>query len=378
MVAQANTTALARIERGEVELADSLPTLTAQLLALEASGEANILSPISGAQAIMPLHAVSLRMVRINPDPGQREVYFDARFCEGRKDAPRTVALAGPALNKLSQAAGVHTERSMRTDDRKEPYFVEHTVTLKMRDYDGNIRQASASKTCDFRDGSPELRKGDGTLKTAGGIADMRRNIASLAETKARFRALRALFNLKQTYSVEELSKPWVVPVLVVRPDPSNPQDREFLLRSSTNLFGPPEGDVTREVKDVTPEPAAEAPRDPPPTSAPPVAARNGRRKTGPTASDLPDEDIELDFSDEEEAPPLLCACPCGCQKDISEAAHATGVQKIGTPRCRDCYPGSTFKFSSMHPGNLDLKIPKHEGMTVAGLERALKRAGRK
>jgi hypothetical protein len=368
---------VARLERGEVGMVESLQDLSEQLLALEKV--ANVLTPISGAQTLMPLHAVSLRVVRIDPNPVAGEVYFDPRFCDkDDKGQPTSVALAGGALNKLCQAAGVHTDESRRTDDRSDPYYCEHTVALRMRDYDGNIRQSRGTKQCDFRDDSPALLKGNGQRRSPSQIAEMRTHIGSLAETKARFRALRPLLVLKQKYRVADVARPWVVPVLVVRPDPSNPMDRAWILNSgqvaARALYGATDdGEVTREVKDVTPSHS-----NPPPEST----------ESKPD-SDIPeDEDLDYRAVDPDDPPEpvlvcgcppepvLVCGCPCGCKAVLSEAAYAAGVRQIETPRCKGCYPGSGFQFHSLHAPSLDLQIPKYPGMTAGKLMEILERQG--
>jgi hypothetical protein len=370
MVAQEN--ALARIERGESSIVATVKDLTAQLIELEKT--ANVLSPAFGAGAIKPLHAVSLRVVKIDPNPAKGEVYFDARFCRGRKDQPEDVALTKVGIMKLLQAAGVHVVESRRTDDRSDPNYCSYRAALQMEDYDGKLRQARATRACDFRDGAPDTMKKGGIKLEPDALNDKRRNIESLSETKAKLRAARDLFNLKQKYSVAELQKPWVVPVLVLSPDPNHPMDRKHLLESSqravARLYGAP--DETEmpdyEVRNVTAE-VVEEPHAPPPL--------NGHKPKAPE-SDIP-EDEDLDFRDDPDDPPpdvLACACPCGCKKELSEEAHAHGVTKIGTPRCKGCYPGSAFNFNSLHPPGLDLAVPKYPGMTAGKLMETLERRG--
>lgn len=349
------------------------------------SSEANLVTPLASVDSIQAMHAVSLRAVIIDAavnNFGQgSEVYRDRRFCEENERA-----LGGVALQKIAAAAGVQILSRKRVDDRSEPYYCEVEVTIAMRDFDGTYRQVTKAREVDLRDGSPETTKpekkkvGARWEKTGklvpldpSALADKRRHIQSLAETKAFYRALRTLLQLKQKYTLEELARPFVVPKLVPMLDPNDPDQKDALIRMAlgqeASLYGH-DGGRMRETKDVTPssQPRGESAPDPSTGTQPEAPAVNQ------PAEDEPDEaDFEpLDLPEEEPPPAATCGCICGCQLELTEKIATMTTERCGAPRCGDCYPGRRFD-SERHRGLGDLKLPKHQGLTAERIEASLK-----
>ncbi len=362
--------------------------LTAAWRSLE--GQANLVSPVASFSSIPELHGVSLRAVIIDPATNKYgqgpEVYRDARFCEDDE-----VALGGVGLQKISAAAGVQFLSQRRLDDRSDPYYCEVEVTLGVRDFDGMWRQVIKTRAVDLRDGAPETLKPEKLEKPGGrwektgkmvsidpsALADRRRHIQSLAETKAFHRALRTILTLKQKYTKAELAKPFVVPKLVAALDSSDPEQKRALIDMALGreaaLYGPGYGgnEPTRILKDVTPAPthrrdvaSSAASPDPQQINVEKVDVDNG-------ASDF--ELVDLP----EPGPVALCDCPCGDQAEIAEEVARLTTERCGAPRCRECFPGKGFSLER-HRNLRDLRLPKHPGLTAEQIVTAVQKGLRR
>lgn len=349
----------------------------------ELEGEANLVSPVATIDTIPALHGISLRGVMIDPETNKfgqgQEVYRDARFCEQDE-----VALGGVALQKISAAAGVQILKRERMDDRGDPYYCEIEITIGIRDFDGVWRQVTKAKELNLRDGAPEAMKpekkqkpGDKYATKTGrmvpldpsALADRRRHIQSLCETKALYRGIRTILQLKQKYKKSELAKPFVVPKLVPMLDPRDPDQKQALigmaLGREASLYGNlGEGEPPRMLKDVTPEPSPatvqiqnEAPSETVPAEVSEQEARDGDFET-------------LEFGPP--PPSAVCDCPCGDQSELTEEVAQITTERCGAPRCRDCYPGRGFDVKR-HEGLADLRLPKYPGLTVEQIVTAQK-----
>ena len=239
-----------------------IKALNEQIHALQAS--CNVVMPIVRIDSIPAMHQVSLRQALIDPTVpmnGQYpkagagpEVYFDPKFC---KDNER--ALGKRAVMKILRAAGISIADTRRIDDGSEPYYWHWTVTIQGRDFDGEFASFTKSREVDLRDGAPETLKAEWACKQHGtdgcdcprkqfrktgrqipldpsALAAKRVHGASNAETKALLRAARAMLNLPQKMTVDQLQKPFVIPKLVAHLDTSDPEVKAALIQKT--VFG--------------------------------------------------------------------------------------------------------------------------------------------
>lgn len=349
-------------------------------------GQVNLVSPLAIVNTIPKLHAISLHWVKIDPTVNQRgqgpEVYYDPRFCD--KDER---ALGAVGLQKIAQAAGAEIVGTLRIDNRSESYYCNMEITVGIRDFDGTWRQTKKSREIDLRDGEPDSQKperdnsgrktGQMTSLDPSALADRRRHIQSFAETKAFNRALRALLTLKQKYSLGELSRYFVVPKLIPDLDPSDPVQKDALINLAIgrekNLYNRLVNNTLpsvemRVLKDVTPEPATS------PTSAgaqPPIEPGPVSRET----EAYEEEDFEaMEFEPLE--PVAVCACPCGDQAELSGEVARITIERCGSPRCKECFPGKTFNYNR-HKDFGSLELPKYPGLTADQIIAAVKKAGK-
>lgn len=206
------------------------------------------------------------------------------------------LALTKTALNKIASAAGITWIEERRTDDRMHPHYCEYNVVGEVMDFDGTRRRIQGTKCVDLRDDAT----GDGTpgkdldamMRAAASskrdpsaqIAQQRKFIDSICISKARNRAIADILAIPRAYSPEDLSKPFIVPKLVL--DSNNPLAQQAIMASmvgATNaLFGSQQQAAPRvieqrfdEINDaqrLTSDCAGQGGEDLPPCGSPPCS----------------------------------------------------------------------------------------------------------
>lgn len=183
--------------------------------AIKSLGEKhNLISP-GGALNVFPhLHAAGISFVFIDPD---RETYGIA----GKSER----GLSKTALDRIAAASGVQWDPRLcgRVDDGSNPYVVEYQAAATVLQLDGTERIINATKRIDLRaekDASPDTWGTDAqeiAKESAANnkdpwprILQQRQHILSLAETKAKNRAIRTL-GVKTAYSPEDIKKGFAV-----------------------------------------------------------------------------------------------------------------------------------------------------------------------
>jgi len=300
----------------------------------ELESKANLVTPISSIDFLPPMSAASIRAVVIDQNPDRGDVYRDKQFCSDKERALTKVGIL-----KIWRAAGGSVKESQRTDDHADPLFCVWRVSGELKELDGGVTAHTGTKTIDYRPGSTHI---DGW--SAARVKKAATQIDTYAETKAMLRMIRSALTLRQKYTVEELSKPFVIPVLVFRPDMSDPEIRRMWaahqMGNSALLYGPPRGAL----------PAATV-----------IDVATG-------------EEVEPLGEDEEIPPsvsvPFSCACPCKCGVEITQDQHTRTIARVGSPRCHDCFPSKSFAFAKHPVGALDLQIPKRPDLTVDSLQK--------
>jgi len=314
-------------------------------------GKCNLLTPITHPNDILPLHRVSLSVVMINTTVDAKgngpECYRGFFHKNGE------LALGKVGLLKLMQAAGLSIiGRPRKVDDGNDPHYSAYAVRVGGRDLRGIWREFEKEGVCDFRDGSAMMGGWrDDQIKSA------RAHIDSRAETKALEKSIKAFLAVQEKYSPDDAALPFVVPVLIVDPDPNHPVDRAWLLNQGTStmhqLYGAPpagDGDEVRQLKDVTPVKAPEPH---------PAAAATEPAAPPPPAAEASASDFELP----EPPPPNPCACPCDCQTDVTPEIAAVTTAAVGAVRCAPCFPGAKFDFNR-HKHLKTLGLPKRADLT--------------
>lgn len=194
---------------------------------------AHLLTPVTYVQAPMPMHGYQLTIVQIDKSPIVKEIYHDVRWPQDQ------YALTHSGLKRLWSAAGGTWTASDRVDNGKTPYVVEMQATGCVKDLEGEWHQAIKRSGLDYRKDSPQV-----TSWTEKQLNEGRRKIIERCESLAQNRVIRELLIVRDSYSIAELDRPFVLAKLVVRPDMNDPMQKRMLLehglRGSSALYAGP------------------------------------------------------------------------------------------------------------------------------------------
>jgi len=308
-----------------------VPELNRVLAAADTVG--HLISPVSMVDYIPQMHAVSCRYVFLSVD----QDCYHPKFCKDNERAPNQIGVL-----KLWKAAGGSDAMTKRVDDRTDALLARYEVSVKLQGIDGKDAYTTKCREVDFRPNSPQLENmGDSQLRQA------RQNVGTLAETKAKLRAIRSAMGLKQRYTLDELSRPFIIPVLVPLLDTSDPAIRRLVAAKALGVVGELYGSMAAKML-----PSAQ--EENPPAG---VDMQTGEVIDGQLVDDQE--------ADEYEAPPPAaapelpaCSCPCGCHAEIRPEAVTKTIELVGAPRCPKCFPGRSFRYDAhRHLGSLDLPL---------------------
>lgn len=233
-------------------------------------GQAHILSPMSAVAFIAPQHVVNPMIVVIDPSVDAQsgrgaDVYFQRSIHKNRKigtgrDAryePEEVSLNKIGLQKILSAAGANVYPPTREFRDRYWWIVTHEADILT--FDGRyVRLPAGTASVDLRDGSADIDEWTpeawaeavrvaeeqkkrvipdeqwkvkpsipGCAWTRERVMQQRKFGLELAETKSLNRLARNL-GIKQSYTMEELRKPFVIFRASYVPDLSNPRVAEM------------------------------------------------------------------------------------------------------------------------------------------------------
>lgn len=346
----------------------TIQDLTARLA--ELSKAAIVLSPIDAVDRIAPMHAITFRIIRVNPETDQKgngpECWRSDKFCKGDH-----VVLGRRVLDRIMAAGNIRHLETRRIDDRSDPMYLEIGALLAAQDFsDASWRMRWGHRQLDYRNGSAQIASLD-----VKDIAQKRRSMFQLGETFAIERCLRLIYALPQTFSAADLKeKPIIIPALSFAPDLSDPDVKQIYLsgvmasagHASRLLYGPGK-----------PEPLALNGGAPAPLALPSGDMVNTR--TGEVIREA-DPDLPPPEAPQVEPPIYVCGCPCGDQKAVPEAIAKARMAADKCVRCDDCRPGLTF-VDARHVDLKSLEIPGRPDLTPAraiSFRLELQKAGRK
>lgn len=201
----------------------------------------NVLIPVTSMQVMSGLQKIIVNEVRLDPNPDGNDVY--------KEKSSGKLAITTVGGTKLAAAANISIiESKSETPDicrkctemakatGKAPtcgncphaYDVKHTVTVRVPEPSGGFRIISKSKEIDCA-----LEKANGSEAQFKRFLPHR---ASIAETKAYMRCLRAALGLAQGYTEAEIRKPFVIAHIV--PNMDAPDMRNALIANSLRDMG--------------------------------------------------------------------------------------------------------------------------------------------
>ena len=257
--------------------------LTTELEVYKKQG-ANLLMPSTQIEGLSEFHAPVIEKVTLSSNPGDGDVYPHSDEDDPNKQKFR---LTKQALMKLSVCAGIiwSVSETRRVDDGSNRNYVCYQAVGGLKKADGTPIFFKAQYDMDFEVVEAELRALY-EKKTTGQWAknkspkekaeyveycitrDMlqkRKHKLKLAEAGAMNRVVREILGLKNTYSIAELAKPFVMARIVFRPDYSDKDVKAKMIdahiKAMTGVYGDSAiANVTRETAaiDITPIPEDE------------------------------------------------------------------------------------------------------------------------
>jgi len=231
---------------------------------------ANLLMPTTNITQVSPWHQMSVTEVKVDPNPDNGEVFpveSKSIITDRGTEYVKQFCLSKVALMKIAQAAGIvwnHTECRPITVSKD---YVLYSAVGAIRLPAGNWQIIPAKKEIDLtviydeildrnlktalknNKSEKDKYKLEGMspmewaeMKTRSAMIQWRKHKLARAETGAMERVIRAALSMKQAYTLEELSKPFVVPRIDFSPDYSDPNVQRLLLQNGmqamNNLFG--------------------------------------------------------------------------------------------------------------------------------------------
>jgi len=223
----------------------------------------NVLVPSERVKMISPYHIISVREVRIDPDPSEGMVY--------KLPASNKLALGRVALDNLAQAAGIIWHPSETKCVLSESRRCEYAAIGGLRKPDGTFAWVKACKEINMdviereirfqykrKVEAKELTEEKAEVQIERDVIAYWKHMHARCDTGARLRVIRSLLGLKSGYSAEELKKPFVVPAIQFSPwdDPDMAQKAKLAFLYDREMdygdFRPPkaiEGVPTEECK---------------------------------------------------------------------------------------------------------------------------------
>ena len=224
-------------------------------------------NPVSTIQSSSPFHAVTMQEVHISTNLNDREIYKQGGGMVNGQWMDN-YALTSVGLSKLMNAAGIEEVKSVRTDDRQNPYLCAWQFVAKWvqpdstsltcsEDYEIDLRdwvklgdgqevysarfaeavyseraalvqkefssqlsslkgEAKAAKTDQLFISLPQDKQAELTelaeAKALRSLVQVRKFVVQRAQTGAMLRAIRKMLNLKPSYSMQELKEPFRIP----------------------------------------------------------------------------------------------------------------------------------------------------------------------
>lgn len=201
----------------------------------------NVLIPVSSMQVMSDMQRIIVNEVRLNPDPNGNDVYFDKQTRKYAITAVGGTKLAAAANISIVRNEGEQPEvckrciemvratgKAQSCGNCPHAYDVKHTVTIRVPEPSGGFRLITKSKEIDC-----SIEKAS---MTDGQYKRFLPHRASMAETKAYMRCLRAALGLAQGYTQQELARPFIIAHIV--PNLDAPELRKALVNNTLRDMG--------------------------------------------------------------------------------------------------------------------------------------------
>jgi len=284
----------------------------------------NVLVPVTSMQVMSNMQRIIVNEVQLDTNPDGNDVYYEK---QSHKYAITTVGgtkLAAAANISIVYSGAEQPEVCKRCIQMAKAtgnaqvcgncahvYDVKHTVTVRVPEPSGGFRLITKSKEIDC-----SLEKESMTEAQYKKFLPHR---ASMAETKAYMRCLRAALGLAQGYTANELKKPFIIAHIV--PNLDAPEMRKALINNSLRDMG-----LLFEIPNNQPAPIQETSPQKLSDNATGMTYSNKYQKGAYTGEEFPDTESETFPWDNDlvQQKPQEIICE-GCGKEISETTGKNG-----------------------------------------------------
>ena len=209
----------------------------------------NLLGNTSVMAKVPDIKSPVVQVVQLNPDPAVGDVYL---YEKAYNNNPNKYAITKNGLKKLADGAGI----KMISSEHVIPSTCQKCVAVNQ--HSGKVVQCGACSNQDVAYGVtisvPQLTGEVLTVEDTHEIivnnvvvgmsekqkSQFMRNLPQICEAKALNGAIRTALHIKGTYTLEEISKPFVVAYLVPNLDNADVKKAALsnMFQSSNNLFG--------------------------------------------------------------------------------------------------------------------------------------------
>lgn len=273
----------------------------------------NVLTADVTLAGLSEWHVPVVETVTLDPDPKDGDFYPQTKNDDESKGR---YAIGRQGLAKLSIAAAIvwSATETRRTDNRSDRDYVSYQAVGGMKKPDGTYAFAKAEYDLDLEVIAEELqatheaaakkwKKGPDYVEYCfkRDILQKRKNKLKLAETGAKDRVIRELLKIKNTYTLEQIKKPFIILRIAVRPDYSDKDVKRAMLTaaigSMTGIYGSAPAQIGYdEAIDITPPVTPEGDEPPPPDPPAPTTPPQGGSTPAPPSQDLTESQV-LDFT---------------------------------------------------------------------------------
>ncbi len=299
-----------------------------------------------------------IQSISLNPDPGKGDVYIQQKATKEYTDqngkyhpaVPNLYAITKNGLKKLADGAGikmVSSEHVIPTTCQKCVAVNQHTGKVIQC---GNCRNNDVAfrVTISVPQLTGEILTVEDTHEiivdnTTSGMADRQKiefmkHLPQICEAKALNGAIRTALHIKGTYTVEELSKPFVVAYLVPNLNHEDVKQAAInsMFQSSQKIFG--KAPSVQQIESKVPENAA-------------IEAADGENFDQYIDGTYAEEMVSNRTTTSQigqsynmsihESTGYLCD---GCGKEIKENVYEYSINKFGIPLCIKCQRGGSRK----------------------------------